>query len=177
MFEFVANGDELGIHKMFDNLKIISNKAQPNSFEYEIVGDAYDFTEDYIDGKLVGGKLKVDNNGNPIYELVAPSKQIVYEKGKNVSETPDPQSTGEFRILAIQEVKDINKVGHRLGNTRYKEDMWEVQIQPVKVKKLSTGKISESKIRDKYCKVKVNYSGNQLAIITALQTLYTLSYA
>lgn len=176
-FEFVVNGDELGIHKIFDNLKIISNKAQPQTFEYEIVGDAYDFTEDYIDGKLVGGKIKVDGNGNPIYELVPPTKQIVYEKGKRTSQNPNSQSSGEFRILAIQEAKDFNKVGQRLGNMRYKEDMWEVQIQSLKVKKLNTGKLHESKIRDKYCKIRVRYSGTQLSIITALQTLYTLSYA
>lgn len=35
----------------------------------------------------------------------------------------------------------------------------------------------ETKIRDKYIKVKIRYSGNELAIITALKTLYTISYA
>lgn len=35
----------------------------------------------------------------------------------------------------------------------------------------------ETKIRDKYVKVKVRYTGDELAIITALKTLYTVSYA
>ena len=35
----------------------------------------------------------------------------------------------------------------------------------------------ETRIRDKYCKIKVRYSGEDLAIITALKTIYTASYA
>ena len=38
-------------------------------------------------------------------------------------------------------------------------------------------KVLETKIRDKYCRVRVKYAGNQMAIITALQTIYTLSYS
>ena len=35
----------------------------------------------------------------------------------------------------------------------------------------------ETRIRDKYCKIKVRYSGEDLAIITALKTIYTVSHA
>ena len=35
----------------------------------------------------------------------------------------------------------------------------------------------EARIRDKYCKIKVRYKGDKLAIITALNTLYSDSYA
>ena len=35
----------------------------------------------------------------------------------------------------------------------------------------------EAKIRDKYCKIRIKYSGKDLVIITALTTLYTQSYA
>lgn len=160
--EFVVNGDELGIHKLFDNLKIISNKAEPESFSFEIVGDTYEFTDDfpaYSDQGLIGGKIK------DTYELLLPAKQTIYEKTK------------EYRILSFQPAQDIQRVGQRKGNIRYKEDMWEVQIQPLRVKKKSSGQITETKIRDKYCKIRVVYSGTQLAIITALQTLYTLSYS
>lgn len=41
-FEFVAIGVQ-GIQKIFDNLKIISNKAEPESFSFEIVGEGYDW--------------------------------------------------------------------------------------------------------------------------------------
>jgi len=108
---------------------------------------------------LIGGRIK------DTYELLPPSQQTVYDKTK------------EYRILSFQEAKNVQKVGQRKGNIYYKEDMWEVQIQPIRVKKKSNNQIVESKIRDKYCSVRVIYSGEQLAIITALQTLYTLSYA
>lgn len=38
-------------------------------------------------------------------------------------------------------------------------------------------KRKEAKIRDKYLKVKIRYTGNELAIITALKTLYETSFA
>lgn len=44
-FEFVVHKDELR-HKIFDNLIIISNNAEPESFHYEIIGDSFDFAED-----------------------------------------------------------------------------------------------------------------------------------
>jgi hypothetical protein len=34
------------MHKIFNNLKIIGNNAEPESFHYEIVGDSYDFSKD-----------------------------------------------------------------------------------------------------------------------------------
>ena len=44
-FEFVV-ADKPGYHKLFQNLQIISNKEAPESFHYEIVGEAYDFAND-----------------------------------------------------------------------------------------------------------------------------------
>ena len=32
--------------KIFDNLVIISNNAEPESFHYEIIGDSYEFAKD-----------------------------------------------------------------------------------------------------------------------------------
>lgn len=43
--EFIVNG-QLQAHKIFDNLVIIGNNTEPESFHYEIVGDCYDFAED-----------------------------------------------------------------------------------------------------------------------------------
>jgi len=39
------------------------------------------------------------------------------------------------------------------------------------------GKWKSARIRDKYCKIRVKYTGKDLVIITALKTLYTISYA
>ena len=44
-FEFVV-ADNPDKHKIFDNLEIISNSAEPDSFHYEIVGECYDFAKD-----------------------------------------------------------------------------------------------------------------------------------
>lgn len=44
-FEFVV-ADKPGNHKIFNNLQIISNKAKPESFHYEIVGEVYDWAHD-----------------------------------------------------------------------------------------------------------------------------------
>ena len=44
-FEFVVN-DKIGQQKIFNNLVIISNKAEPESFHFEIEGDNYDFSAD-----------------------------------------------------------------------------------------------------------------------------------
>lgn len=35
----------------------------------------------------------------------------------------------------------------------------------------------ETRLRDKYIKIRVRYTGEELAIITALKTLFTISYA
>ena len=44
-FEFVVSAAPQ-FHKIFDNLEIISNNTEPESFHYEIVGDCYDFAKD-----------------------------------------------------------------------------------------------------------------------------------
>ena len=44
-FEFIV-ADNPQLHKIFDNLEIISNSAEPESFHYEIIGDCYEFSKD-----------------------------------------------------------------------------------------------------------------------------------
>ena len=44
-FEFVVN-DKIGQQKIFENLVLISNKAEPESFHFEIEGDNYEFSSD-----------------------------------------------------------------------------------------------------------------------------------
>ena len=44
-FECVVVNDP-AVHKIFTNLELIANKAKPESFHYEIVGDVYDFAKD-----------------------------------------------------------------------------------------------------------------------------------
>ena len=46
-FEIVVN-EPKGLHKIFDNLMIISNNVEPESFEVEITGDVYGFNKEKI---------------------------------------------------------------------------------------------------------------------------------
>ena len=44
-FEVIVVNDP-AVHKIFTNLELIANKAKPESFHYEVVGEAYDFAKD-----------------------------------------------------------------------------------------------------------------------------------
>ena len=44
-FEYIVNANP-NFQKIFNNLQIISNKAVPESFHFEIVGECYDFSKD-----------------------------------------------------------------------------------------------------------------------------------
>lgn len=44
-FECIVVNDP-SIHKIFTNLEIVANKAKPESFHYEIIGETYDFAKD-----------------------------------------------------------------------------------------------------------------------------------
>ena len=44
-FEVIVVNDP-ALHKIFTNLELVANKAQPESFHYEIIGDSYDFAKD-----------------------------------------------------------------------------------------------------------------------------------
>ena len=46
-FEFIVVNDP-SMHKIFTNLELVANKAKPESFHYEVVGEAYDFAKDKI---------------------------------------------------------------------------------------------------------------------------------
>lgn len=44
-FECVVVNDP-SVHKIFTNLELVANKAKPESFHYEIIGETYDFAKD-----------------------------------------------------------------------------------------------------------------------------------
>lgn len=44
-FECVVVNDP-SVHKIFNNIELIANKAKPESFHYEIIGETYDFAKD-----------------------------------------------------------------------------------------------------------------------------------
>lgn len=279
-YEFVVV-DTPGVHKIFDNLQIIGNKAKPESFHYEITGECFDFKNDkpnmYVrqeatkdlyqfngsdilynrDFLDVQTKQLKKSRALPLYysrqdtynevedyykQFTSPNKDYSNLSGTEVVYYPDEQ---EFRLWEHSKAVDISGEGGRLrGNMQYKEDLWNIQINPIVIVeknentwngglvpitvgnapipsdvmntsitkedipddlqqkgyttlnidgsnwsiypiKNPDGSITyadastrqEIKIKDKYCKIRVRYTGNELAIIQALKTIYTVSYS
>ena len=159
-FEFIIN-NPIGIHKVFENLTIISNNVAPESIQFEIEGDSY-----FIWRTL-------DDNVNPTYNKNLKKQQ--YQNNtmfKNASVKWD-STLNQYSILMTQECKSIEKFGRRLGNMHYKEDSWHITINPLFLNK--NGKTVSTKLRDKYLKVRVRYSGEDLAVITAIKSMVNLS--
>ena len=91
-FEFIVN-DKIGQQKIFTNLIIISNKAEPESFHFEIEGDNYDFSSDkrnmYF--RQEATKELYQNNGSNIifnrkYKDVAATKYTQEQYYRGMSE-------------------------------------------------------------------------------------------
>lgn len=157
--EFVVNTPQ-GIHKIFDNLVIISNNVEPESLEIEIIGDVYDFNKEklYKEGW---------DNTFPIITLADGSKK--YE-----TKITWDNVTNEYSLIMHQDCINIKDYGKRLGNIYYNHDVWYTVIQPIYYKEDNI--LKSARVRDKYAKIRIKYSGKQLVTISALQTLMTQSY-
>lgn len=155
-FEFVVN-EPVGLHKIFDNLVIISNKVEPKSIEFEVIGDAYNF-----------------------------KKAGLFKTGKGFKNTKvdyDP-ILNQYTLITEQECRNIEnpEYGRRLGNIHYKEDSWYLTVEPIKFdpefkadEQNPPRKWSSARIRDKFAKIRIKYSGDSQVIITAIKNLYSLS--
>ena len=178
-FEFVVN-EATGLHKIFENLVIISNNVQPAEIDFELIGDAYLFNKAriYHDGK------NIYNNGNENFV-----KNTLYEFPecfKNVKVEYDPV-LNQYNLIMIQKTKNLETFGRRLGNIQYKEDSWYLMIDPIvydaRIKDpnyVITGENQEwitTRLRDKWLKIKIKYTGEDLVIITGIKTLFSLSYS
>lgn len=292
-FEFVVV-DNPSTHKIFDNLQIISNNAEPESFHYEIVGDVYDFAKDkknmYIRQEATkelyqynGCDITYDHDYNkqqsvhrpllnsdgkeiPGYYDKSTLMPLYYSRQDTINEVEDYyhlkdnvptkdfsalaggeivyyDTLDEYRIWNHAKAVDMQSKGRLRGNMQYNEDQWLVQINPINIvqknenswdledligdRTVSKDKIpielgqspipnevlengditydpddqtnnnipensidraivswnwnesqmSEVKVKDKWIKIRVRYSGTKLAIITAITTLYSISYA
>jgi hypothetical protein len=94
--------------------------------------------------------------------------------------------TNEYLVQYKQRGLNIGNpiYGRIRGNMHYVEDSWDIQIKPLSFKYaylsggvLKFSPLKEMKTRDKYVKIRVEYSGTELALISAIKTLFTLSYA
>lgn len=155
-FEFVVN-EPVGLHKIFDNLVIISNKVEPKSIEFEVIGDVYNF-----------------------------KKAGLFKTGKGFKNTKvdyDP-ILNQYTLITEQECRNIEnpEYGRRLGNIHYKEDSWYLTIEPIKFdsefkadEQHPPRKWNSTRIRDKFAKIRIKYSGDSQVVITAIKNLYSLS--
>ena len=253
-FEFVVN-DYMYVQKIFQNLKIIANDAEPESFHFTISGDNYSFGKDKknmyyrqeatrelmkqqgseieYDDKYSDTELQKQNKSfvfpeyykkeKPEYYMYEIYKQLTSD-GKNYdnlsgAEVTHNKSTDQYNISIHVKNTPIDKENRIRGNSQYKENQWDIQIPSIvfneknekewekppivlpestdqydikstNIEKLPEGytvknidtidtwsERKEAKIRDKYIKIKIRYSGKQLATIYSILTMYQMSIA
>ena len=283
-FEFVV-ADNPQAHKIFNDLEIISNNAEPESFHYEIVGDCYDFSKDkknmYIrqeatkelyqyngsDILFNSDYVNLDSEHRKNYRIEEGQRielkgydrstllPLYYQRRDSINEIEDYyagatapskdysalaggeiiryDTLNEYHIWNHTKAVDVSDPtkGRMRGNMQYKEDKWHVQINPLNIVQRNESQwtnlngnptncvpvelkqnplpsdvlnpktmqvpssfekgqgrgyvvwnwqesqIKEAKIKDKWLKVRIRYKGNKLAIITAIRTLYSISYS
>lgn len=238
-FEFVVNGAEGAGQNIYNNLKLISNKTEPYKFEYEVVGESYQWFEykpiifwineqvskgvfstleegykEVLSSSLEELKSKYqsfpkinipDLHSLPFLKIVLSDKKGLPSNSKSYLKTDawadlkdnheyDINSSeavlvkdlqlNEYRIRTEQLGQDIYKVGRLRGNMQYLEDLWDIEIRPINFKWAYINdknnlefKDCESRHRDKYIKIKIRYTGEDLALIKAVLTQYSQSFA
>lgn len=189
-FEFIVNEPQ-GLHKIFENLIILSNNVQPEELEFELIGDAYLFNKAriYHDFKQIYGNkgedipYKIDKNYRSKDDYaITWFKPMFYNATVNYDNVLD-----EYTLVVNQKCKNAETYGRRLGNIQYKEDAWYTNIEPLrynaKLKDSSIWNFDKSdpfvntKLRDKWVKIRIKYKGDQLAIVNAISTIENLSYS
>ena len=172
-FEFVVS-DPIGVQKIFDNLQIISNNVQPNELEITVLGDDYEFKRDLVTLNEQRSIRKEVDDQNP--------NNIRTTSNVHGERNDDPKISTKYKyderlkqsaIVKWQPIKDIYKYGRRVGNTQYKEDSWYTQIEPIYLNKVGQRE-REARIRDKWARIRIRYTGEDLAVITAIKTLINI---
>lgn len=222
-FEFVVS-ENVAIQKMYYTLLMISNKTQPEEFEFEIVGESYDWykykniinwinnmsaNEDELKSmyiEVLSSTQKELSEKYPDYPILE-DKQLNYiiktipyirhirkdvhgiehlnfEKNTTDVYLVEDELLSEKRIRQSQLCNNIKDLGRIAGNSEYVEDSWYIEIRPMNFKnaylyngELRFKKLNQSRVRDKYVKIKVKYSGKELAVIQGIKTLFDNSYA
>ncbi len=117
-FEFECTVvNDPGVQKIFQNLEILSNKAEPESFHFEIVGESYDFAKDKVNMFFRQEARKALWQYNGV--------DITYDRNfLKVTPKQQPKSaelvyTYYERQDKLQEIKD-SYVGDAIDNATYK---------------------------------------------------------
>lgn len=105
------------------------------------------------------------------------------------------KKTKEKTIQVYQRGLTLKEFGRLRGNMEYLEDSWDIQIRPLvflyahlkelkpkkddqpRITELKLTEANQMKLRDKYLKVRVRYDGTKYALVNAIRTFYTISYA
>ena len=182
--QFVVK-ESVGVHKIFENLIIVSNNVQPVDIDFEIIGDTYLFNKSRIysnglsgESNIYGDNLNDTYNKDQLYNNPACFKNVYIKYDKVLN---------QFDLVLNQKCKNLETYGRRLGNIQYKEDSWYVTIDPIiydqRIKDPNfviedkDQKWISTRLRDKWVKIRIKYSGEDLAIITGIQTIYNISYS
>lgn len=123
-----------------------------------------------------------------IKTIIEDKKGQTIEKFKiNTTDTVlvEDKLMNQNRIRVIQKSNDIATVGRVAGNTQYIEDNYYVELRNMTVKDAyidSTGLLrfrdtQYPKIRDKYAKIRIKYSGKDLVVIQQVIAMFDFSYA
>lgn len=191
-FEFIVN-DPAGVHKIFEDLMIISNNVQPAEIDFEFVGDDYLFNRAriYHDRKNIYGNV-------PAHDETPYTKDVdIYSKDQYSVEDFKPmfynaiinydKVLDEYTLVVKQVCKNVETYGRRLGNIQYKEDGWYTNIEPLRynanLKNPNITTFSEldkfvsAKLRDKWVRIRIKYKGDRLAIVNGVTTFENISYS
>lgn len=187
-FEFVVTQDT-GLHKVFDNLILVSNNVQPESIQFELIGDTYLFNKARLYHDAQEGVKNIYKNTDDGFNkenlrgtIVNPYTPLETKYLKNTKIQYDP-ILDQYELVMNQETKNMETFGRRLGNIHYKEDAWYIVFDPIVFdENINSQSVEQTSpkwktvpLRDKWLKIRIKYRGDQLAIITALNTIYRLT--
>lgn len=117
------------------------------------------------------------------YDAVAKNRPNNYKFNTSEPIIVEDTQLNEYRVHTESYGNNMKKYGRTRGNMEYLEDLWDVEIRPIPVKWVYVEDeelksiITETRHRDKYIKIKIRYTGEDLAIIQAIVTKFDYSYA
>ena len=165
-----------------DDQKFASNRMFTNETYYE----QYDSPRDKSEIDYSKASLK-KNQDVGTYDPFRNASRLNDRNGEVIKGKVilTDNATKQYRLRIPQECRNIETWGRRLGNMHYKEDSWYTNIEPIlydarlndpSIVTLSNPveKWNSARIRDKWCKIRVRYSGEDLAVITAIKTIVNI---
>jgi hypothetical protein len=93
----------------------------------------------------------------------------------NLVNNPLPESMRVLNITSDSDIPiELRNLGYSLSANSFDTTKWYGISGEVSAAQQDS---YETRIRDKYLKIKIRYSGEKLAVITSIGTIFTISYA